>query len=118
MKLHYKHINAEPNTVISDDDDNQLVEIANLMTVDKIVDSFVDIAFREMQPNNAEPAPGCHECLCKDQVINNQEKLLNDKESLFTTTIKEKDNLSPISLVSSRRNTKMSKINTKKTLIT
>ena len=76
-------INDVPDNVISSEDDSQLVEIANLITVDKIVDSFVDIAYREMQPNNAVPTEKCHECTCKDQVMVNKESLLNKKESLL-----------------------------------
>ena len=99
MKVHYKPICNEPDNitidesdnviyddhdnVISSEDDRQLVEIANMISVDKIVDSFVDIAFREMQPNHAVPREKCHECTCKDEVIVNNESLLNKKESLL-----------------------------------
>ena len=76
-------INDVPDNVISSEDDSQLVEIANLITMDKIVDLFVDIAFREMQPNNAVPTEKSHECTCTDKVIVNKESLLNKKESLL-----------------------------------
>ena len=94
MKTHYKSITKEPENVIIDDnddgnypDDDQLAEISNMITVDKIVDSFVDVAFREMNPNDVEATEECHECECKDQVINNQENLIRDKEALVLEEI-------------------------------
>ena len=69
MKTHYKSITKEPENVIIDDnddgnypDDDQLAEISNMITVDKIVDSFADVAFREMNPNDVEATEECHEC--------------------------------------------------------
>ena len=94
MKTHYKPkpmpIIEEPENataVDSDDgnypdDDHELAAMANLITVDKIVDTFEDVAYREMNPNDVETIEECHECFCKDQVIDNKEKLIQEKEVL------------------------------------
>ena len=41
-------------------------ELGNMITVDKIVDSFVETAFRELNPNTALPKPVCHKFTLKD----------------------------------------------------
>ena len=51
------------------------------MIVDKIVDAFVEMAFKEMNPNSVTPEPQCEECTLKDEVIEHKEKLLENKDS-------------------------------------
>ena len=60
-----------------------MTELGNMITVDKIVDSFVDTAFREMNPNIAFPKNICHECTLKDEIFNNREDVINDKDCLI-----------------------------------
>ena len=43
--------------------------VENLVLVDKIVDTFVENAFKAMNPNEESDKVECHECFCKDQVI-------------------------------------------------
>ena len=45
-----------------------MVKLNNLVTVDKIVDSFVEIAYRQMNPETVVPEAPCHNCNMKDQV--------------------------------------------------
>lgn len=86
-------ITEEPENVIIDDNDSgNYPEISNMITGDKIVDLFVDVDFREMNPNVVEAPEECHKCECKDKVINNQENLIRDKEALVleeTAKVKE-----------------------------
>ena len=92
MKTHYKPkpiiVEPENATPVDNDDgnypdnDHELAAMANLITVDKIVDTFVDVVYRDMNPNTAETTEECHECFCKDQVIDNNVKLIQGKEVL------------------------------------
>ena len=60
-----------------------MIELGNLITIDKIVDSFVDTAFHEINPNIAIPKPVCHECTLKDVIFNNREDMINEKDCLI-----------------------------------
>jgi hypothetical protein len=60
-----------------------MIELGNMITIDKIVDSFVDTAFHEMNPNIAIPKPVCHECTLKDEIYNNREDMINEKDCLI-----------------------------------
>ena len=55
-----------------------MIELGNMMTVDKIVDSFVDTAFRELNPETE-----CHECALKDEIFNNREEMINKNDCLI-----------------------------------
>ena len=95
IKIHNKASNAA-NILFDHDEeaDKELTEVAKahearteellrmgkLMTIDKIVDAFVDMAFKEMNPTTVTPEPQCEECILKDQVFDNQEKMLDKKD--------------------------------------
>ena len=61
----------------------EVVRLNNMMTVDKVVDAFVDMAFKELNPSIVTQDPRCEECILKDQVYDNQEKLIDQKESVI-----------------------------------
>ena len=61
----------------------EVVRLNNMMTVDKVVDAFVDMAFKEINPSIVTQDPRCEECILKDQVYDNQEKLIDQKESVI-----------------------------------
>ena len=61
----------------------EILQIENLVTVDKIVDSFIDIAFSHINPDIVTPKPPCHECNMKDQVVAAFDKLINEKEYII-----------------------------------
>ena len=68
-----------------------MVRLHNMMTIDKVVDAFVDMAFKEVHPTIVTQDPPCKECVLKDQVYDNQEKLIDQKEAVIvekTATIK------------------------------
>ena len=50
-----------------------MIVLGNMIRVDNIVESFVDSAFREMNPDVVFPKPVCHDCVQKDKIYNNQE---------------------------------------------
>ena len=56
-----------------------MIELGNMITIEKIVDSFVETAYHEMNPNIAIPEPVCHECTLKDEIFNNRE----EKDCIF-----------------------------------
>jgi uncharacterized C2H2 Zn-finger protein len=95
IKIHDKATNAA--SILFDNDEEaekELTEVAKahearteeiqrigkLMTIDKIVDAFVDMAFKEMNPAIVTPEPQCEECVLKDQVFANQENMLDKKD--------------------------------------
>ena len=97
MKLHDKANNADirENQFETDDDfereltksaeahDAETAEIErlnNMMTVDKVVDAFVDMAFNQINPSIVTQEPPCEECVLKDQVYDNQEKLIDQRD--------------------------------------
>ena len=59
-------------------------KVENLVMVDTIVDNFIESAYQAMNPSEANEESGCHECYCKDQVISEYRKLLDEKDSLIT----------------------------------
>ena len=98
IKLHDKATNAATSDISFENDEEaekdlteaakahekregEIVHLKNLMTVDKIVDAFLDMAFKEMNPNSVTPEPQCEECTLKDEVIEHKEKLLEKKDS-------------------------------------
>ena len=97
MKLHDKATNAAIGDISFENDEEvekelteavkaheameeEIVNINNWMTVDKIIDTFVDMAFKEMSPNSVTPEPQCEECTLKYEVFENPEKLLEKKD--------------------------------------
>ena len=108
MKLHDKANNADMNENQFEPDDEFEIELTktaeaheaeteeisrlnNMMTVDSVVDAFVEMAFNKINPSIVTPEPPCEECVLKDQVYDNQEKLLDEKEMVIvekTATIK------------------------------
>ena len=60
--------------------EKDMVALGNMVTVDKIVDAFVETAYHEMNPSVKVNIPPCHECTLKDEVIDNKEMLLNEKD--------------------------------------
>ena len=62
-----------------------------MIRVDNIVESFVDSAFCEINPDVVFPKPVCHDCVLKDEIFNNQEKMINERDGVIaekTATIK------------------------------
>ena len=47
----------------------------------KIVQTFVDMAFKEMHPTEVVSNPSCHECVCKDENLEKLDKLLSEKDA-------------------------------------
>ena len=99
MKTHDNAVMAEESITIQDDEEVEQEiasiaedmefervpqEVENLVMVDRIVDSFVENAYQAMNPSEERNESFCHECFCKDQVINNYKKLLDEKDSLIT----------------------------------
>ena len=86
-----KEKSATPSESISEDEDDEeemreiakAIELGNMITVDKIVDSFVDTAFHEMNPSIPPPDSVCDECTLKDKVFNNREEMINEKDCLI-----------------------------------
>ena len=65
----------------ANEEEANVAEVMNMMTVDKIVDSLVEIAFKEMNPTEAASKPPCHECECKDENLLKFDKILEEKNS-------------------------------------
>ena len=69
----------------------EMIEPGNMLRVDKIVNSLVETVFHEMNPDIVRPSSLFHECELKDQIFNNQEKSIDEKEGVIvekTATIK------------------------------
>ena len=67
----------------SEEDDEEvrdMIELGNMITIDKIVDSFVETAYHEMNPDVEVPNAVCHECALKDEIFNNREEMINEKD--------------------------------------
>ena len=62
---------------------NNIAQLGNMITVDSIVDSFVDSAFRAMNPSEELVNVNCHECVCKDQVISNQNIMIEKRDAII-----------------------------------
>ena len=58
-----------------------ITEVMKMITVDKIVDSFVDNAFRLMNPQEEAEKDKCHDCGLKEEVIVEHGKLIDDREA-------------------------------------
>ena len=65
---------------VADDQLDVNVEIKNMITVDKIVDLFIDNAFREMHPNEVTTEEECHDD-DKDQNISDLQKAVEEKDA-------------------------------------
>ena len=65
------------------DDDIIATSIENRVAAEKIVDTFVEIAFRGMHSSESTPDTECHECKCKDENAVKLDKLMNDKDALI-----------------------------------
>ena len=50
-----------------------MIELGNMITIDKIVGSFVETAFHEMNLDVEVPDAVCHEYSLKDEIFNNRE---------------------------------------------
>ena len=66
---------------VVDDQHDVNVEITNMITVDKIVDSFIDNAFREMHPNELTTDQEDYDD-DKDQKISDLQKVVEQKDRL------------------------------------
>ena len=94
MKVHDNADNADDDKegekeleTITEDLEFEIVakKVENLVLVDKIVDKFVENAYKAMNPDEESDQVECHECFCKDQVIENYVKLIDEKATcLFT----------------------------------
>ena len=78
-EIHGEGVDDEVATV----EVHNMIELGKMMTVDKIVDSFVETAFHEMNPDIVEPETECHECALKDEIFNNREEMINKKDCLI-----------------------------------
>ena len=56
-------------------------EVIKMVTVDKIVDSFVDNAYRAMNPQQDAEKEICHDCGLKEEVINERGRAIDDREA-------------------------------------
>ena len=61
------------------DDDLTATGIENRVAAEKIVDTFVEMALREMHSSESTPETECHECKCKDENAIKLDKLMNEK---------------------------------------
>ena len=99
-------MNADKNATTEDDDEvaqelanmanmieegliseeENLIELRNLEMVDRIVDTFVDIAFREMNPDQQTVSVHveCEECKNKSEKIASYSKKNEDNEEIIT----------------------------------
>ena len=97
MKLHDKanHADLSENPFEPDDDvereltksaeaheaeTEEMARLNNMMTVDNVVDAFVEMAFNKINPSIVTQEPPCEECVLKDQVYDNQEKLIDQRD--------------------------------------
>ena len=99
-------LNADKNATTEDDDEvaqelanmanmieegliseeENLIELRNMEMVDRIVDTFVDIAFREMNPDQQTVSVHveCEECKNKSEKIASYSKKNEDNEEIIT----------------------------------
>ena len=69
------------NEVMEDlNDDLIATGIENRAAAEKIVDTFVEMAFREMHSSELTSEKECHECKCKEENAVNLDKLMNEKD--------------------------------------
>ena len=84
--------NDNLNTDIDDEEDLAALmediedsDIANGLetraAANKIVETFVEMAFREMHPSQVTSNTSCHECMCKDENLVKLDKLLSEKDA-------------------------------------
>ena len=104
MKIHDEAIIIADNDTVSKDDEAVALDLANMadviesrasvevdniehvqnmVTVDSIVDNFVDNAYKAMNPSSETGVTQCHECVCKDENLVKFHKLLDEKEALI-----------------------------------
>ena len=63
------------------EDEGIAVEIEKRVAAEKTVETFVEMAFREMHPLETTTNPVCHECVCKDENLEKLDKLLSEKDA-------------------------------------
>ena len=63
------------------EDEGIAAEIEKRVAAEKIVETFVEMAFREMHPLETTTNPVCHECVCKDENLEKLDKLLSEKDA-------------------------------------
>ena len=80
VKTHNNPIVEEPENAIAEGE-NTAKEIENLVTVDKLVDAFVDMAFRTMRPNEAPETTKMED---KYNLLFRQHQKLVDKNVVLT----------------------------------
>ena len=56
------------------------VELGNMVMIDKIVDSFVENAYKAMNPGSETEKIECHDCVLKEEIITEFGRLLDEKE--------------------------------------
>ena len=59
------------------------INLRNMVTIDSIVDNFVDNAYKAMNPSNETSTVECHECVCKDENLVKYDKMLDEKEAII-----------------------------------
>ena len=65
------------------DDDLIATSIEKRVAAEKIVDTFVEMAYREMHSSESTPKIDCHECRCKDENAVKLDKLMNEKDAII-----------------------------------
>ena len=71
-------------TLMEDIEDGDIAKnLEKRAAADKIVESFVEIAFREMHPTEVTSNKSCHECECKDENLVKLDRLLGEKDALL-----------------------------------
>ena len=65
--------------IMEDLEDNAIATVLeNRVAAEKIVDTFVEMAYREIHSTELTPKVKCHECVCKDENLVKLYKLLSE----------------------------------------
>ena len=74
----------ELNAVMEDlDDDIIATRVEKRVAAEKIVNTFLDMAFREMNSSESTPKTVCHQCICKDENAIKLDKIMDEKDAII-----------------------------------
>ena len=57
--------------------------LENRVAAEKIVDTFVEMAYRELHSTELTPKLNCHECVCKEKNLVKLDRLLSEKDAMI-----------------------------------
>ena len=70
--------------IMEDLEDNAIATVLeNRVAAEKIVDTFVEMAYREIHSTELTPKVNCHECVYKDENLVKLDKLLSEKDVML-----------------------------------